>query len=266
MRSITEELSHLMQECSQNKEKCINGLEGLPEGKVMRTRCHGKNVSYRLTRKDDKLCRRMISDRAELAGLLRREYLNLCADSFEKQKDALNQSRQTLRKIKDEQQILKDLLAKRCPDADEELIRMIVSPGSDPWADAPYKQFSYKPENRRFPTGRGILLRSKSELLIAELLDAYGIPFRYEETVEFEGMTLAPDFTIRKRDGSLIYWEHMGLITNIRYYDSQLSKLRMYYAAGIVPWDNLIISFDNDRGIISAADIRNKIETRILTV
>ena len=45
-------------------------------------------------------------------------------------------------------------------------------------------------------TARGELVRSKSEVIIANLLHANRIDYRYEEPLEIDGLTKLPDFTI----------------------------------------------------------------------
>ena len=53
------------------------------------------------------------------------------------------------------------------------------------------------PENKTKLTSRGQKVRSISELLIAEALYKYSIPFHYEEELEVEGKTFAPILLLR---------------------------------------------------------------------
>ena len=66
----------------------------------------------------------------------------------------------------------------------------------------------------KFETPRGERVRSKSEWMIASMLDASGVPYRYEETVglhELYGGAFHPDFTVlNKRTRKEYYWEHFG--------------------------------------------------------
>ena len=59
------------------------------------------------------------------------------------------------------------------------------------WSEAPYRQSDKRPEGKDKITSRGLHMRSKSEVMIAELLYQYGIPFRYEEPLYIEGFMLS---------------------------------------------------------------------------
>ena len=83
-------------------------------------------------------------------------------------------------------------------------------------------------------TGRGLAVRSKSELIIAEALDKAGIPFEYEKPLSLGGTTRYPDFTIEDEiSGRTIYWEHLGMLEREDYRRSWLRKLKWYHAHGV---------------------------------
>lgn len=73
------------------------------------------------------------------------------------------------------------------------------------WAEEPYEQSSYRPEEKKHTTSRGLKVRSRAELLIAEMLYRYDIPFRYEQVMIIGGYDLAPDFTFLDMDGKEFY-------------------------------------------------------------
>ncbi len=266
------------------KEKDLNSrtraISRLPEGKVITTRNHHKPVFYRLSEHGGKKKRTVIKDIDELAALLRSEYLTKVTPADQKRAEAMQQCLKTMTECRDDDVILEkmigrvmknsSLLREMMPGASALQIeaelrgRILNSAELSAWEKAPYAKSDYRSENRVFMTSRGLMVRSKSEVIIAELLYAYGIPFRYEELRFIDGTAYAPDFTIMRADGSIVYWEHMGKVDSFRYFDRQLSKLRTYYTEGIVLWKNLIITFDDENGLLSAAEIRNKIETMIL--
>jgi hypothetical protein len=63
----------------------------------------------------------------------------------------------------------------------------------------------------------GCMVRSKSEVIIANLLTAAGIPFRYEVPLMApDGTMYLPDFTIEWR-GTTYFWEHLGLLDKPEY-------------------------------------------------
>jgi len=58
----------------------------------------------------------------------------------------------------------------------------------------------------------GDFVRSKSEVIVANILHQSGIPFEYEaRLVAPDGSLRAPDFTIEWR-GKTYYWEHLGML------------------------------------------------------
>lgn len=87
-------------------------------------------------------------------------------------------------------------------------------------------------------TKRGDLVRSKSEVIIANELLAQGIDrYEYEQELTLSsGETRYPDFTIVDDDtGESYYWEHLGLLHNPEYRARWEKKLAAYKAANILP-------------------------------
>jgi len=70
----------------------------------------------------------------------------------------------------------------------------------------------YRPQNLIHKTMRSELVRSKSELNIADKLYAHGISYYYEKPLIAPDNTLVrPDFTIPWQ-GEDFYWEHLGML------------------------------------------------------
>ena len=146
--------------------------------------------------------------------------------------------------------------------------------------DAPGIQQSENPKNRHELTvacSNGLMVRTKGEMIIAEILITLGIEFRYEKRLDLvEKITLAdgsyrykpktvyPDFTIVLADGTELYWEHAGLFDTDNYRDSQHRKFNIYYDNGIYPPRNLIITMDGPGKSISSLEIRKIVEAMIL--
>ena len=130
------------------------------------------------------------------------------------------------------------------------------------WAEEPFEQSTYKPELKDKTTARGIKVRTKSEVIVSEKLDAFDLPYRYEQMLYIENQAFSPDFTILTKRG-IYYWEHAGKMHDPRYLRKHKWKLSMYERAGIVPWKNLIVTYDDENGGIDTriieAEIRNKL-------
>ena len=87
-------------------------------------------------------------------------------------------------------------------------------------------------------TSNGQLVRSKSELVIAEALLDAGVEFEYEKPLTFGNVTRYPDFTIEDDiSGRTVYWEHLGMLDNPSYRASWERKLDWYRANGVVNLD-----------------------------
>ena len=85
-------------------------------------------------------------------------------------------------------------------------------------------------------TARGEAVRSKSEVIIANLLHAKGIDYRYEEPLEFDGIINYPDFTIEDDStGKTYYWEHLGMLNDQSYRRRWNEKLTWYKEYGVLP-------------------------------
>ena len=79
-------------------------------------------------------------------------------------------------------------------------------------------------------------MRSKSEVLIAELLNARNIEYAYERRLTFDdGSFRYPDFTIEDDDlGRIIYWEHLGMLNDSVYAKRWQAKRKWYANHGVV--------------------------------
>lgn len=111
-------------------------------------------------------------------------------------------------------------------------------------------------------TSRGEAVRSKSEVIIANLLHAKNVDYHYEHPLELGGVTKYPDFTIEDDDtGVTYYWEHCGLLHDPSYKRRWIEKLAWYRANNILPKEEgggaagtLLVTHDQtDGGIDSAA-------------
>jgi len=74
----------------------------------------------------------------------------------------------------------------------------------------------------------GDMVRSKSEVIIANLLHQAGIPFTYEEPLYAEdGSFYLPDFTLRV-GGERVFWEHWGMLSDASYLAHREKKVEWY--------------------------------------
>lgn len=117
------------------------------------------------------------------------------------------------------------------------------------WMQQPFIQSGHRPENKKFNTGRGIWVRSKSEVMFVEKFFQYGVPFHYEEVIGINGYELAPDFTFPDRLGGKFYLEYCGMMDDPEYVDRFLWKRKTYEGIGITEWNNMIYVFDSNNSL-----------------
>ncbi|MDE0308501.1 MAG: ATP-dependent RecD-like DNA helicase [Acidiferrobacterales bacterium] len=117
-------------------------------------------------------------------------------------------------------------------------------------------------------TSRGELVRSKSEVIIANLLHAKKIDYHYEHPLEIDGIVKFPDFTIEDDDtGITYYWEHCGMLSHPEYRRNWEQKKAWYMQQGIQPIEEdggtrgtLIVTYDQKDGGIDSLKIEAEIE------
>lgn len=78
--------------------------------------------------------------------------------------------------------------------------------------------------NKIYETVDGKHVRSKSEVIICNLLHESGLEYQYEEKLFYDNNKwIEPDFTIKLSNNRKIYWEHVGMLGK-EDYDTRWSK------------------------------------------
>jgi len=142
-------------------------------------------------------------------------------------------------------------------------ISYFYHPGIEKWVKADYKKHPYPPAKHDQVTKNGVVMRSKSELLIASRLEDYQIPYRYEEAFLLNRKNEYPDFTIRNPfTGKFIVWEHFGALNRDGYERQMNEKMDAYLRNGYAPGDNFIYTFEFQSN--NASRVQEIIENVIL--
>ena len=106
----------------------------------------------------------------------------------------------------------------------------------------------------------GVIVRSKSEVIIADALFNEDIKFEYEKLLEENGHHCIPDFTFEDASGDSIIWEHLGLLDNPSYKASWEKKLRFYNSLGYKEGINLFTTRDHEGGSIDSNEIKDVVD------
>lgn len=183
------------------------------------------------------------NDQQFIKLLLRKKYLSaLLKDSIQEQQalqsylDYYQNYSSNVSQILDDP-VLHDILSNYLPTPSNEL---------EEWAYSSFESNPYHPEQLRHTCLSGNKVRSKSEVFIDQALFLHDIPFRYECALVLDSCTIYPDFTIRHpQTGRTYYWEHFGLMDNPEYARKAFQKMQIYNENGILPSDQLILTFEN---------------------
>ena len=252
-----EYLEQMLSELVKRKELANIELEKCPWGILSKVR-RGDHDTFFQSANENKSRKRLgITKKPEIIEALARKAM------LQREIEIINgniKALQTLLKTYTEptfENIVRDL--------SDYITQNIAKPKDDDVWPNNFEQSTYKLEDRRFITSTGLKVRSKSELLIAEKLNEFGLKFLYEPSVKLGEYDVVPDFVIKeKNDGNLFYWEHCGLTNNEKYMNRHKWKMELYEQNGIVPWKNLIVTYDNGDGLIDMRIVVGEIKNKLL--
>ena len=128
------------------------------------------------------------------------------------------------------------------------------------WLEEKYYR-AKRSEGHQFKTLNNDLVRSKSEVIIADRLYSAGIPYRYEQRLDLQDEHLNsiryyPDFTIlNRRTREIFYWEHLGNLGDPDYCFKNLTKLEYYSDNSILLGKNLILTFESHNKPLYTANV-----------
>ncbi len=116
-------------------------------------------------------------------------------------------------------------------------------------------------------TLQGSMVRSKSELVIANTLYQMGIEYQYERPLDGEVVPgrKRPDFSFVDPGGNLIIWEHLGMLGDPSYRVSWEEKRRWYEQNGYISGTNLFTTQDDERGGLDSVAV-SKLAEEIKTI
>lgn len=242
-------LDSLIADLAAQIEQMETELSHTPEGALYRLKQAEKSYYYNLLpargfRKKPKRVG-ITNDKDQIHQLARKRYV----------RESLSLARKNL-------QTLQKASASYAPQDPASLRAVLGGPYTDlplemfaPWT-APtdsddYNQWenNYKRKGLVQTSPDGVPMRTKSEVNIAGRLGHFGVENVYEKPLVINGITFHPDFTIRRpRDGKTIYWEHAGMMEDPGYRRKHDRKMSVYEEYGIVPWSNLIVTYDDASG------------------
>ncbi len=129
------------------------------------------------------------------------------------------------------------------------------------WSAVSYEGRGFAANAAELITDRGEQVRSKSELIIANMLNQEKIPYRYEYPISIQGMGVVyPDFTILNvRTREEILWEHQGMMDDPDYAGKAVRKEQAYIMNGYLPGKNLILTLETRSMALSVRVVKTLI-------
>lgn len=129
------------------------------------------------------------------------------------------------------------------------------------WLSEPYTKKPISDDVPVYITKKGERVRSKSEMIIANMLYDYGIPYKYECPLLVGGEIFHPDFTIlRLSDRQVVYYEHCGKMGDPGYVEDMIDRSRKYAFDGIFQGDRLFYTFESAKQPLDVRVITEMIE------
>lgn len=241
----------------------IAKLRDIPDFSVNISRSHGRVQYYLVDRNTGK---KKYAGKRQLKlvkRIVQRNYEEAVKDILEKQKSKLEQFVEVYN-IEEISNIYEDM-----PEAKKSLIIPIYESDDmyiQRWLEENPGNQNPFPEEGKYYTVQGDYVRSKSEKIIADLLDKYGVPYCYEPLLELDNRHIIyPDFVILNvRERKTIYWEHLGMLGDDNYARKNFEKIASYEKNGYNIGDNLLISMESEQNPFDTKIVENKIKQHCL--
>ena len=253
-------------------------LKTLPKGKLV---FFNRKTGVQVYEYFDGKRRGIKKDKDRMHALARAEYLRNCINTYETEQYLEETSLKMLKRSgcgfsSEDNEISKCL--ERLKLAGLDMARVVCSPSQLEWRNHQSMNHNRR-EELKWPSSRGIMMRSMQETSIDNIFNEYGIPARYEFALKVDVTAMSeiygafpegdklyktyyPDFVILLPDGSYIIWEHLGRIDLETYRNHIGEKVCAYLNSGIVAQNRLILTFPSD--VSNPSAIHKIIQEKIL--
>ena len=263
MEKKTIALDGALQAIKARKETIDEGIKtaqqaakGFPSGRLRVSTSRNRNAYYHVTEKFDSTGKYIsLKDTEKIAALAQKDYNARFLRVAKAESNRLGRALDLLTRERAE-----EAFEKEAPPRKSFIHPYILTDEmyAAEWQRAPIKTNPYLAEGKSYETRRGEKVRSKSEAIIADILQELGIPYHYEKALELEkGVVRYPDFTILNvKARQELYLEHFGLLGDESYRSSCLDKLDEYRRAGIFLGKNLIFTYEDNLHPLDIGGIR----------
>ena len=263
--NLTEDLQKRREELNELLNKKLRALKTAPEGHLRIAQAHeGRKLQYYL-----------VTKRGDTKGTyIPHTQLKLARQLAQKQYD-LNIIKILRRQIAAYDQLLA-AAGSQIPELYENLCRarrLLVTPATlsasqyiDLWENVKWEGLPFAADAPEYFTAKHEQVRSKSEILIADALGRFKVPYRYEYPLKLKnGKVLHPDFLcLNVRTRREYIWEHFGMLDIPEYASRTVGKLKLFSQNKIFPGKNLIITTESSDAELSSIQIESLIKEFLL--
>ena len=264
-----EERLALLEKLHEEKN---SSLKQAPEGTLRISRKNEKQLQYYIrTDPKDTLGKYInVKNRRIVEALAQKDYDRKVLQASEKEIKLLKSTIAEYKKLDVDNKIVERIIEKFNPGR-KELIKALRLSDSDyakQWQNVNYQKKSFSDNFPEYFTQRGDRVRSKSEIIIADLLYKFRIPYRYEYPLLLkksngDKITVYPDFTcLDVKNRKEYFWEHLGMLDNAEYAEKSIRKLHLYESNGIYTCTNLITTVESSKQPINSRQIEKFIRCR----
>ena len=242
-----------MEERQNELERVISigqrAAKKLPQGRLRINNNRGVVQYYQITEKNDTRGKYLKkSDKELIRKLAQGEYIDKQLKSAKCELNDIEKIVKSLNRIKRTLYRSDNVYSSMIPERKKLVAPILISEReyAENWEKEEYNRNEYRSEEKVYSTKKGDMVRSKSEVLLADMYYELGIPYRYEAALRLNNSRMVyPDFTVldvaNRRE---IYHEHMGLLDDEEYRYHNLRKIEEYRKNDIFAGKNLFITHE----------------------
>lgn len=259
---LSEKLSEELRKLQYANKKVKQELVSAPEGGLRLGKSRGKTQYFRYTREDGK--QYITKENQGLAQMLAQKDYN------EKVLQYTEKSIKLINKLLEEYE---DDKLEKIYLSEHPMRQTLIAPVEptynqrvEKWLAAPMSGKGFIEEAAIIMTNGGVRVRSKSEKIIADYFESVGIQYKYECPLYLKPYGIIyPDFTfMSKYTSEEIYWEHEGMMDNPEYSRSAIQKIELYEKNGILPGQNLILTYEYSTSSVNMEIVKMLTERYLL--
>ena len=264
MKQLKTEISKRRKELEKLISKLDSNLEVAPSGRLRVSNNRGGTTFYIRSAPSDRRGTYVNkSAMPQAAAIAQRDYDLMLRQAAQRELDALKELRLTW-----DQGTVEDVLPGLTPAR-----RQLVTPRiltdeeyAEKWLAEPYEPKGFKEGTPEFYSAKGLRVRSKSEALLADMYDSYGIPMKYECPLKLKNRrVIHPDFKLLLiAERKVFIHEHLGMMDDPTYATRALRRLMELEMNGWYPGVNLIVTFETKNLPLDMRVVRHTVERLLL--